>query len=692
MKLIHVHNNVYIKLEKANDSIKEKVVNFLKKNPHPNDEKEFHKFAETLSKEHSVGEETAYEILGNFLSGGASKGKTNKVNQKELNMGIEVELEHTKDKIIAEKIARDHLAEFPNYYTALAKMEDMLSLQKARPTKYISKKKVKGKWEYTSDTKESKSGGVIDAILSFFGVKDKKQAQEKAKEIYTENKSSLGGIDFKTFTNYLGEYLANKDKWDKKLSGKKDKGKIVKDKKTGELKRKPSGDKSSVMSGDPQKLDKKDFPDSISTQINNPKYSPLSDPPKGYTNDRTIERVTDNKSMKSGFEMFGEKFVVAKNQYGSWVVYEIKSGKGTGTGKTIKEATDNSVKAIKNAGEKKLKELINQSNNLSTADKKSEEINKKRIEESNKKDKSYFDSDTFKNRTLADLKDIDLDMVSEYGKKAIKNLIKEKTSKPKEVKKETPKTDQGKYDAAKNENSKIKNDLEYELGYPMNDDGSFDGYGEKLSFQDAIEEYHSISGVDVLKNGWKSKVDKDSHPDIEKSVKMYKDFIKNNKILKDTKEKLLGPKLFKALSPQWQDIAIQELKKAKEMPVGTISNGRKKMPDGSWVPVSEGKTDKKDEEKPEDKKDDNKKDEKSKTEAVKEKIKSSLKEAISILADAFSGKDTVQPTGSTIESEGETLKQQYDPKKKEAERKKKAEAEKKKKEELAKKKKEDKNV
>lgn len=35
--------------------------------------------------------------------------------------GIEVEMEHTKDAAMAEKIARDHLAEDPDYYTKLGK-------------------------------------------------------------------------------------------------------------------------------------------------------------------------------------------------------------------------------------------------------------------------------------------------------------------------------------------------------------------------------------------------------------------------------------------------------------------------------------------------------------------------------------------------------------------------------------------
>ena len=47
-----------------------------------------------------------------------------KVDAKELEMGIEHELEHTKDKGIAEVIAKDHLAEVPNYYTLLKGIED----------------------------------------------------------------------------------------------------------------------------------------------------------------------------------------------------------------------------------------------------------------------------------------------------------------------------------------------------------------------------------------------------------------------------------------------------------------------------------------------------------------------------------------------------------------------------------------
>jgi hypothetical protein len=43
---------------------------------------------------------------------------------EELEMGIEVETEHTDDLDEAKQIAKDHLAELPDYYTRLKKMEE----------------------------------------------------------------------------------------------------------------------------------------------------------------------------------------------------------------------------------------------------------------------------------------------------------------------------------------------------------------------------------------------------------------------------------------------------------------------------------------------------------------------------------------------------------------------------------------
>ena len=48
-------------------------------------------------------------------------------NSKELNIGRKVEMEHTNNPRIAERIAKDHLCEFPNYYSkGLIPMEKKL--------------------------------------------------------------------------------------------------------------------------------------------------------------------------------------------------------------------------------------------------------------------------------------------------------------------------------------------------------------------------------------------------------------------------------------------------------------------------------------------------------------------------------------------------------------------------------------
>jgi len=46
-----------------------------------------------------------------------------KFDPEQIKMGIEVEKEHTDNEDIALQIAKDHLAEIPDYYTRLKKME-----------------------------------------------------------------------------------------------------------------------------------------------------------------------------------------------------------------------------------------------------------------------------------------------------------------------------------------------------------------------------------------------------------------------------------------------------------------------------------------------------------------------------------------------------------------------------------------
>ena len=58
-------------------------------------------------------------------------------NKKELKIGVRIEMEHTKSKKVAEKIAKDHLKEFSNYYS-----KGVLPMEKR--LKKLNLKKLKG--------------------------------------------------------------------------------------------------------------------------------------------------------------------------------------------------------------------------------------------------------------------------------------------------------------------------------------------------------------------------------------------------------------------------------------------------------------------------------------------------------------------------------------------------------------------
>lgn len=65
------------------------------------------------------------QLLGESIEVGKHNDiPDSKFNSKELKMGIKIEAEHTDDSDVAKRIAKDHLFEFPDYYTRLKKMED----------------------------------------------------------------------------------------------------------------------------------------------------------------------------------------------------------------------------------------------------------------------------------------------------------------------------------------------------------------------------------------------------------------------------------------------------------------------------------------------------------------------------------------------------------------------------------------
>lgn len=58
----------------------------------------------------------ALEILNKYIA-----SEDDESNAEQLNIGVEVEKEHTDDEELADEIARYHLAEDPHYYTKLKK-------------------------------------------------------------------------------------------------------------------------------------------------------------------------------------------------------------------------------------------------------------------------------------------------------------------------------------------------------------------------------------------------------------------------------------------------------------------------------------------------------------------------------------------------------------------------------------------
>jgi len=108
--------------EQGDSDLRAEIIKFFMKNPKPLDA-DVHKFAQEMGMNEHEFETHIYAILGDILTEGKSKGFTGKYDPEQMKMGRQVEFEHTTIPEIADKISRDHLAEIPDYYTRLAKME-----------------------------------------------------------------------------------------------------------------------------------------------------------------------------------------------------------------------------------------------------------------------------------------------------------------------------------------------------------------------------------------------------------------------------------------------------------------------------------------------------------------------------------------------------------------------------------------
>lgn len=69
-------------------------------------------------------------LVENILVGKHKHIHPDSFHQTQLKMGRKVEKEHSNDPKQAQEIAKDHLAEIPDYYTRLNKMEKRAELGK----------------------------------------------------------------------------------------------------------------------------------------------------------------------------------------------------------------------------------------------------------------------------------------------------------------------------------------------------------------------------------------------------------------------------------------------------------------------------------------------------------------------------------------------------------------------------------
>jgi len=105
------------------DDIEDKIFEFFSKTP-PKSDDDVHNLAKLLNIEPNILEQKIYDILASFLNAGRYKTyKGPAFDLEQIKMGIKVEMEHTTNPKISERIAKDHLTELPDYYSRLSRME-----------------------------------------------------------------------------------------------------------------------------------------------------------------------------------------------------------------------------------------------------------------------------------------------------------------------------------------------------------------------------------------------------------------------------------------------------------------------------------------------------------------------------------------------------------------------------------------
>ncbi len=101
------------------------IIDFFLKNQNARDH-EVHKWARDLGLSPEALEGEIFHLLSCLLKGVGKHAHVpdEAFDQKELEMGVKVEMEHTDNEDVAKIIAKDHLWEIGDYYSRLIPMEE----------------------------------------------------------------------------------------------------------------------------------------------------------------------------------------------------------------------------------------------------------------------------------------------------------------------------------------------------------------------------------------------------------------------------------------------------------------------------------------------------------------------------------------------------------------------------------------
>lgn len=139
----------YLKESTNNNNIEAEVINLFKNNEKVDDSM-VHALSDRLGVDTHEFEGNIYKLLSDFFHAGKAMNFKGSFDPEQIRMGVKVEMEHTTNPKIAERIAKDHLSEIPDYYTRLAKMEKEAGITESVNTNEYYLKDKYGNYLYKS--------------------------------------------------------------------------------------------------------------------------------------------------------------------------------------------------------------------------------------------------------------------------------------------------------------------------------------------------------------------------------------------------------------------------------------------------------------------------------------------------------------------------------------------------------------